>query len=146
MEQEQKKWVIHVLVVEVRDNVAEVMEHYRVVTESQGQSAQSVLPRPDNAPIPSSVPSLLSLPRPRGHMYHTNYTPTLHAQTIKSIKTLHPTNTMNSSSGTSKQPKYPGPLAQPQAPSSVKAIRQRKDIIPPRPLHDTTLSDIVEGN
>ena len=57
--EEQKEWVRHVLVVGVRDNVAEVMEHYRVVTESQGQSAQSVLPRPDNAPIPPSVPPLL---------------------------------------------------------------------------------------
>ena len=85
--EEQKEWVRHVLVVEVRDNVAEVMEHYRVVTESQGQSAQSVLPRPDNAPIPPSVPPLIALPRPRGHMYHANYTPTSHAQTIKSIKT-----------------------------------------------------------
>ena len=144
--EEQKEWVRHVLMVGVRDNVAEVMEHYRVVTESPGQSAQSVLPRPDNAPIPPSVPPLIALPRPRCHMYDTNYTPTAHAQTIKSIKTLHPTNTMNSSSGTSKQPKYPGPPAQSQAPSSVKAIRQRKDIIPPRPLHDTTLSDIDEGN
>ena len=129
--EEQKEWVRHVLVVGVRDNVAEVMEHYRVVTESPGQSVQSVLPRPDNAPIPPSVPPLIALPRPRRHMYDTNYTPTAHAQTIKSIKTLHPTNTMNSSSGASEQPIYPGPPAQPQAPSSVKAIRQRKDIIPP---------------
>ena len=82
-------------------------------------------------------------------MYDTNYTPTAHAQTMKFIKTLHPMNTkvtMNSSSGTSKQPKYPVPPAQPPAPSFLKAIRQRKDIIPPQPLHDTTLSDIVEGN
>ena len=57
--EEQKEWVRHVLVVGVRNNVAEVMEYYRVVTEMQGQSAQSVVPRADNAPIPPSVPPLL---------------------------------------------------------------------------------------
>ena len=143
---EQKDNVRYVLVVGVRNNMAEVMEHYRVVTESPGQSVQSVLPRPDNAPIPPSVPPLIAVPHPRCHMYDTNYTPTAHAQTIKSIKTLQPTNTMNSSTGTSKQPESPGPSAQPPAPSSVSAIRQRRAIIPPRPLLDTTLSDIVGGN
>ena len=88
--EEQNEWVRHVLVVGVRDNVVEVFEHYRVVTESPGQSVQSVLPRPDNAPIPSSVLPFLSSPRTRGHMYHTNYTPTLHTQTIKSIKNSTP--------------------------------------------------------
>ena len=77
--EEQKEWVRQVLLVGVRDNVAEVMEHYRVVTESQGQSAQSVLPRPDNAPIPPSVPPLIALPRPRRHMNDTNFTLTAHA-------------------------------------------------------------------
>ena len=118
-----------------------------MVTESQGQSAQSVLPRPDNAPIPPSVPPLIALPRPRRHMNDTNFTLTAHAQTIRSIQTLHHTNTkitLNSSSGTSKQRKYPGPAAQPPAPTFLKAIRQKKDIRLSQPLHLRTLSDIVK--
>ena len=80
-------------------------------------------------------------------MNDTNFTLTAHAQTIKSIQTLHHTNTkitLNSSSGTSKQCKYPGPTAQPPAPTFLKAIRQKKDIRPPRPLHLRTLSDIIK--
>ena len=129
--EEQKEWVRHVLVVGVRNNVAEVMEHYRVVTETQGQSASP----------------LIALLRPRGHMNDTNFTLTAHAQTIRSIKTLHHTNnkiTLNSSSGTSKQHNYPGPAAQPPAPTSLTAIRQKKDIRPPRPLHLRTLSDMIK--
>ena len=38
--EEQKECVRHILVVGVKNNKAsEVMEHYRVVTETQGQSA-----------------------------------------------------------------------------------------------------------
>ena len=80
-------------------------------------------------------------------MNDTNFTLTAHAQTIKSIQTLHHTNTkitLNSSSGTSKQRKYPGPAAQPPAPTFLKAIRQKKDIRPRRPLHLRTLSDIIK--
>ena len=111
----------HILVVEVKNGKASgIMEHYMVVTETQGQSA---------AP-------LIALTRPRGHMNDTNFTLTAHAQTIISI---HTNNKI-----TSKQREYLGPAAQPPAPTSLTAIRQKKDIGPPRPLHLWTLSDMIK--
>ena len=106
------------MVVEIKNGKAsELMEHYRVVTKSQGQSP----------------PPLIALPRPRGHMNDTNITLNAHAQTIVFI---HTNNKI-------KQRKDPGPAAKPPGPTSLTAMRQKKHLTPPRPVHTQTLCDMV---
>ena len=103
------------MVVEFKNGTEiELMEHYRVVTKSQGQSP----------------PPLIALPRPRGHMTDPNISLNAHGQTILTIHNI-------------KQRKDPGPAAKPPGPTSLTAMRQKKHLTPPRPVHTRTLCDMV---
>ena len=131
------------MVVEIKNGTeSELMEHYRVVTKSQGQSP----------------PPLIALPRPRGHMTDTNITLNAHGQTILSIHTNNnikerkypgpaakpPAPTSIHTNNKIKQRKDPGPAANPPAPTSLTAIRQKKHLTPPRPVHVRTLCDMIK--
>ena len=107
------------MVVEIKNGTeTELMEHYRVVTKSQGQTP----------------PQLIALPRPRGLMTDPHITLNTHGQTILSI---HTNNNI-------KQRKDPGPAANPPAPTSLTAIRQKKHLTPPRLVHVQTLCDMIK--
>ena len=117
----------------------EVLEHYRVVTKSQGQSP----------------PPLIALPRPRGHMTDPNISLNAHGQTILTIHNIKqrkdpgpaakpPAPTSIHTNNKIKQRKDPGPAAKPPGPTSLTAMRQKKHLTPPRPVHTRTLCDMVK--